>query len=81
MMQRSDIVSAVIPPRVELDQMLAFPSSTNVPRTWLAALSRARAWLDATDVLEDGSPRLCQLIDAAGEIEEAAIRALSRGTV
>lgn len=78
MMQRSDIVSAGIPPRAELDDMLACPSSTDVPRLWLDALSGARACLDAADALEDGSPHLCQLIDAAGEIEEAAIRALSQ---
>lgn len=34
-MQPSDIVSAGIPPRVELEEMLACPSSTDVPRNWL----------------------------------------------
>ncbi|MDH6263816.1 hypothetical protein [Bradyrhizobium sp. BR13661] len=78
MMQRSDIVSAGIPPSVEVDEMLACPSLTDVPPIWLDALSRARIYLDAANILEDGSPRLCQLIDAAGDIEEVAIRALSR---
>jgi len=54
MMQRSEIVSAGIPPRADLAQMLACPSSTDIPRIWLEALSRARACLDAADILKDG---------------------------
>ncbi len=81
MMQRSDITSAGIPPRAELDKMLASPSSTDVPRLWLAQLSQARACLDAAEFLQDGSQRLCQLIDTACDIEEAAVQALSGDSV
>lgn len=35
MMHRSDIVAAGIPPRAELNKMLASPASTDVPPPWL----------------------------------------------
>lgn len=73
MFQQSDVVRCGIPPRAELDAMLASPRSTDIPRNWISALMRAREQLDEADQLPDGSERVCALIDGAMDIEERAV--------
>ena len=53
MFQQSDVVRCGIPPRAELDAMLASPRSTDIPRNWISALMRAREQLDEADQLPD----------------------------
>lgn len=75
MMQRIDVVQMGVPPRAELDAMLAAPWKTDVPRHWIVRLSKARDQFDEADQLPDGSERLCELVDCASDIEEEAVEA------
>lgn len=77
MMQKSDVVSCGIPPRHELDAMCAAPHMTDIPRSWVIELLKARDQLDAAERLPDGSAELIGLIDAASDTEEQAIAAFN----
>jgi hypothetical protein len=74
LMQRTDITQCGVPPRTEIDAMLANSSGTNVPLYWLHELSKARDMLDEAEQLPDGSERLIELIDSAADIEDQAIK-------
>jgi hypothetical protein len=74
LMQRSDIVDGGIPPRAQIDAMLAYPRGTDVPLHWIHELSKARDMLDETEELPDGSDRLIALVDCAADIEDRAIQ-------
>jgi hypothetical protein len=79
LMQKSDIPLVGVPPRAELDAMLAAPGETDVPRYWVLALSKARDQFDEAEQLPDGSERLMQLIDSASDIEDRALHEFLRG--
>jgi hypothetical protein len=78
LMQRMNIVRGGIPPREDINAMLAAPRKTDVPPYWICELSKARDQLDEAEQLPDGSEWLITLIDSALEIEERAISFLNR---
>jgi hypothetical protein len=75
LMQRSNIVDGGIPPRAQIDEMLARPNGTDVPLHWLCELSKARDMLDEAEGLPDGSAGLIALVDSAADIEDQAVQA------
>jgi hypothetical protein len=77
LMQRSDIALVGVPPRAELDAMLAAPRGTDVSRRLVRELSKARDQLDEAHRLSDGSERRAILIDSASDIEEQAVHEFS----
>jgi hypothetical protein len=77
LVQQNDIPPVGVPPRAELDAMLAAPGETDVPRYWVLELSKARDQFDEAEQLPDGSERLIELIDSASDIEEQAVREFS----
>jgi hypothetical protein len=74
-MQRADITDGGVPPRAQIDAMLARPKGTDVPIYWIRELSKARDMLDKTEELPDGSERVIALVDHAADIEDRAIQA------
>jgi hypothetical protein len=78
LMQQIDVALGGIPPREELDAMLAAPRGTDVPLYWVRELSKARDQLDQAEQLPDGSVRRLMLIDSASDIEEQAIQGFLR---
>ena len=78
MMQRIDVILCGIPPRGELEAMLAAPRLTDVPQHCVSALWKARNQLDEAEQLPDGSEKLVSLVDAALDIEERAIQAFNK---
>jgi hypothetical protein len=74
LMQRTDIIDDGVPPRAQIDAMLARPRGTDVPLYWIRELSKARDMLDETEELPDGSERLIALVDYAADIEDRAIQ-------
>jgi hypothetical protein len=77
LIKRTDIVDGGVPPRAQIDALLAHPKRTDVPIYWIRELSKARDMLDETEELSDGSERLIALVDFAADIEENAIQAFS----
>jgi hypothetical protein len=75
LMQRTDITDGGVPPRAQIDAMLARARDTDVPLHWIRELSKARDMLDETEELPDGSERLIALVDHAADIEDRAIQA------
>jgi hypothetical protein len=63
-----------VPPRADLDAMLAIPRGTDVPAHWVREFSKARDQLDEAEGLPDGPERRATLIDSASDIEEQAIQ-------
>jgi len=59
-----------------LEAMAAASAATDVPSYWVSQLLRVRKYLDHAGRLEEGSERIQTLVDAAQDIEEAAVRAL-----
>jgi hypothetical protein len=74
LMQQIDIALGGIPPRKDIDAMLAKPRGTDVPPYLVRELSRAREQLDEAEQLLDGFVRRVILIDSAADIEEQAIQ-------
>jgi hypothetical protein len=77
LMQQTDISDGGVPPRAQIDAMLAHPRGTDVPLYWIRELSTARDMLDETEQLPDGSERLKASVDSAADIEDRALKAFS----